>query len=158
MQTIHFLYAVVFWAPMLCICGCGSSDGKIVVRGTVTLDGRPLEKATIAFVGGDGGQISSGSTDQEGKFSIAATAGLNKVVVNKLAPGDDGGFSMPSISTDEDESTSGLAGVEVGLGPVETTPKVKPIIDPMFTDPRTTPLQVTVEKGMGEVEFAALSP
>ncbi len=100
---------------MLCISGCGSSDGKIVVRGTVTLDGQPLEKATVAFVGSQGGQISSGSTDQDGKFSIAATAGLNKVVVNKLAPGDDGGFSMGHPRFLAKSTASEPAGRDCGL-------------------------------------------
>jgi len=156
-----------FFSAVLACCvaaiglgGCGRSDGKIVVEGTVTLDGQPLEKATVAFIGNQGGSIASGPTNRDGKFSIAAVPGPNKVVVNKLAPGDDGGFSMPQIASDEDESTSGLAGVDVGVAPSAAKPKTKTkgIIDSIFTAPGTTPFEVTVEKGMDALVLAVQSP
>ena len=60
----------------LCVClvltlslGCGSNDGRVVVTGEVTFDGKPLEDGNITF-GGDKGAAGAGKI-VNGKFSLA---------------------------------------------------------------------------------------
>ena len=62
-------------AALLAATGCGgpaadySSLGLVNVSGTVTLDGRPLEGATVVFEAADG-QFSSGVTDAGGRYTL----------------------------------------------------------------------------------------
>ena len=40
--------------------GCGSdAAGRVAISGTVDLDGKPLDGASIAFVGGGGGALAT---------------------------------------------------------------------------------------------------
>lgn len=69
-----------FWcglaaAALLAATGCGgpaadySALGLVNVSGTVTLDGSPLEGATVVFEAADG-QFSSGVTDAGGRYTL----------------------------------------------------------------------------------------
>lgn len=82
----HILHAC-WWQPgrsfwcglaaisLLAATGCGgpaadySSLGLVNVSGTVTLDGSPLEGATVVFEAADG-QFSSGVTDSGGRYTL----------------------------------------------------------------------------------------
>jgi hypothetical protein len=72
---------------VVCLAGCGPSYHK--VNGVVTLDGQPVEGATVTFVSEDGSKTYSGLTDASGAFSLVsgekqgAPAGSYKVVVVK---------------------------------------------------------------------------
>jgi hypothetical protein len=61
------LCAVVL-LPILA-CGCGSG-GTSAVTGKVTLDGAPLEGATVQFQPDQGKRPSSGVTDAQGQYSL----------------------------------------------------------------------------------------
>jgi hypothetical protein len=77
--------------------GCGGG-GTVPFRGTVKLDGRPLEHATVYFIAQEpGGRDALGSTDAEGEFRLStfkpgdgAFPGRYKVVVQLAAPVDTG--------------------------------------------------------------------
>ncbi len=57
----------------LMICGCGS-DKLATVRGTVTLNGQPLQNALVEFQPTAlGGSPSSGMTDAEGRYELMST-------------------------------------------------------------------------------------
>lgn len=55
--------------------GCAKSDRPELgtVSGTVTLDGKPLPEANIAFTPVDGGRTSMAVTDSEGKYELKYT-------------------------------------------------------------------------------------
>jgi hypothetical protein len=71
----------------LALTGCGSSLVK--TEGVVTLDGQPVEGATVTFMTEDGKQTSVGATDASGKFQLftadkpGALPGSYKVTVVK---------------------------------------------------------------------------
>jgi len=68
------LLAVVLVAPMV---GCSGGDGRLAVKGTVTLDGQPLERGSINFRPAPGNQApSSGGTVRNGEFALPAAHGL----------------------------------------------------------------------------------
>jgi len=83
---------------LACIVGCG---GMKSVNGIVTLDGKPLEGATVSFNPEDGkGEVASGMSNASGEFTLNTRGkpGINpgnyKVTVTKtkastadLAPG-----------------------------------------------------------------------
>lgn len=80
------------WALLsLCLAGCGSDD-TVAVKGSVQLDGKPLEGAAVEFqptadTKGAGG---TGATDASGNFFVVSpqgvkglTPGTYKVTVSK---------------------------------------------------------------------------
>ncbi len=68
------LLSVAFAAALL--SGCGGS-GRTAVEGTVTLDGKPLQKGRIRFCPRPGtASPSAGAKISEGHFSLASEEGL----------------------------------------------------------------------------------
>ena len=71
MQSSYCLATV-----MLCllVAGCGSENDLAKVEGKVTLNGRPLEGATVEFQPtADGAAPSAGMTDAKGKYELMYT-------------------------------------------------------------------------------------
>jgi len=61
---------------LLCLlsAGCGSDGDLARVKGKVTLDGQPLEDATVEFQPtAEGGAPSSGKTDAKGRYELMYT-------------------------------------------------------------------------------------
>jgi len=83
-------------ALVLAAVGCGGSTGR--VSGVVTLDGQPLEGATVTFTpaAGDGGGVggSTGKTDAQGRYTLrtvvgdspGAAAGKHRVSISLFKP------------------------------------------------------------------------
>jgi len=74
-------------AAAVCLTGCSS---RPQVQGVVTLDGTPVEGATVSFISADGKDIFTGFTDASGKFTLqgndqkpGAAPGTYKVTVVK---------------------------------------------------------------------------
>jgi hypothetical protein len=84
-QSLRVFFAL-FLAGVLClamITGC-APQGPVTVQvtGTVTLDGEPVEGATVGFRPTEG-TPGTGTTDASGKFTLNATPGQNGVAVYK---------------------------------------------------------------------------
>ena len=80
------------------LAGCGGPEHPDVgrVTGVVTLDGQPLDKATVMFQPANG-RASVATTDSAGKYSLAyldgvpgAILGTHKVIIRTEIPGEDG--------------------------------------------------------------------
>ena len=92
---------------LLVISGCGSAPDedlppRSTVTGTVTLDGQPLEGASVMFTPQEGGALSTGTTDETGKYKLSygpseegAAIGRHKVRISKHGEGDDTNDSVP---------------------------------------------------------------
>ena len=67
--------AVLLVLAALLTAGCGGSDENLgSVKGRVTLDGEPLEGATVQFQPtAEGGAPSSGMTDAKGRYELMYT-------------------------------------------------------------------------------------
>jgi hypothetical protein len=96
-------------AVSLAFLGCNSEGAKlstIPVTGTVTLDGKPVPGAAVAFSPTDAkGRAASGLTDIDGKFKLTtmtsgdgALAGSYKVAITKNVGGDSGPKEDPRNS------------------------------------------------------------
>lgn len=96
----HYGMWIVAVGLLLGTCGCDSvePDGDLVpVTGTVTLDGEPLQGATVSFnvAQGTSGQGGTGTTDAEGKYELShfragtgVHAGAYTVTIHKLVLSD----------------------------------------------------------------------
>jgi hypothetical protein len=124
---------------LLCLVGCGGGGPKpIPVTGTVTLDGVAVEGAAVMLVPQFPGQPAAGTTDKEGKFTLATGA---------LGPGALPGKHLVSVSKKE---TSGIMADASGLsGPVAPGGiQEKWIIPQKYFDAKTWGYSVEVKAGM----------
>jgi len=70
-----------------CVSGCGG-DGRVVISGNITLDGKPVEKGSITFQPEDGIGPGTGTEIKGGRYEItgvaAATLGRKKVTITAV--------------------------------------------------------------------------
>jgi hypothetical protein len=87
-QGVLIAYFSCVSLSVLTLAGCGgaSEAGTVSVTGTVSLDGKPLDGASIAFISNGGSKLATALTDSAGKFTIRAGLGSNQVTVSKGAP------------------------------------------------------------------------
>jgi hypothetical protein len=135
--AFRWLAVVITYGPLLVVAaGCGTPNSRVPAVGIVTLDGAPVEGATVAFFPdvnspGQGGFAKAGP---DGRFEIAypgtgtgLVPGTYRVTVTK-PPGN-----MPRKSEDD---TLIDAPIRSGGG-----------IPGRYANPENTPLRVTVEPG-----------
>lgn len=124
----------------LTLCGCGGGGADVPelgsVTGTVTVDGTPIEGATVEFIPQAGGRPSTATTDAQGKYELqwsgenmGAAIGTHKVVIRT----ERAGFSP--------EGDEGVA--------VEARPELLP---PEYNDDST--LNQEVAAGDQTIDFA----
>ena len=96
MFRTHFPWPMASLVGLIALAGCGREATTNPVHGTVTLDGRPLARATVQFLAQDpGGRDALGTTDANGLFRLStfkprdgALAGKYKVVVRSVPEAD----------------------------------------------------------------------
>ncbi len=136
------------------VVGCGHEQKSAVplfpVRGTVTLDGKPLAGADLRFIpeGETPGQGGSGSTKADGAYTVStpfgepgAAAGEYRVVIQKAEP-------LPGAGP------AGTPGPD--RPPIESAHR--DLLPPIYADPARSPLKASVTPGGGApVDFALKS-
>jgi len=139
------------WKPFLVLVaatlvGCGGA-GLAPVSGTVTMDGSPLEGATVTFhpqpgVKSNGG---SGTSDAAGKFTVLTPQGKRGII-----PGDYSitvsrrKLSEKAQKMIDDAKASGITPMVSDREMAETLPKP-------YSKPETSPLRVSIAAGGGDV-------
>lgn len=152
--TATFLTVLLFASFSLVLAGCGGKGGKNVVPviGTLKVGGTPAANIQVNFYPvGEGLEIASGKTNDEGKFELftgnqsGAMVGKYKVVLAKVAGGAmDASYMAPP---DQAASDGGSAAPEQAGGFAE---KYK---TPATTDKevditgKTTDLVIEVDAG-----------
>jgi len=146
-------------ALLLAASGCG---GKLVkLEGTVTLDGQPLEGATVTFnPEGGGGNSASGLTGSDGVFFLTTRTsgdgvapGAYKVTVTKANSSDIAGVGQPTPSDPQSMLKSMKDFGEKQKPNKERTPKKQDLAIPaQYTNAEKTPLRCQVPPD-GSVEF-----
>jgi len=134
-------------AVSLLLAGCGKSPeaGTVSLNGTVTLDGKPIDQASVAFIGNNGARLASATTDKAGKFTIRAALGKNAVAVSKASP-------APVIPATEEPQ---LMPTEQEYAKLQQAAKSE--IPAKYADPKTSGLSIDVTEGMQDVELALSS-
>jgi hypothetical protein len=131
------------------IAGCGPGDGdKVTVTGVVLCDNKPLDGASIAFIGNGGGAYGSAISDKQGKFSIRAAPGKNKVAVSKLNPAD-----VPPVTDPYADQTMPTG--EEATKIMKAAPK--PFVAEKFTDPDKSGIVIDVVANMASVDLNVTS-
>ena len=125
------------------VVGCGPRDGRVQVSGVLICDGEPLGGANIAFVGGGGGAFGTASTDPEGRFTLRAAPGVNKVSVSAM---DTSGAAEWAEIPEEDTNMGDEAAQAEGM---KNMPK--PLVAQKYFNADTSGLEVNVEEGMDDV-------
>ena len=130
---------VALIAVIISVAGCTDGDFGYV-EGTVTIDGKPVEKALIGFYP-PGGRGSVGTTDSEGHYSLQYTAqqkgasiGTHKVTITT---------AMQEITADSYAEYDKPAPGEVR----EDVPGRKELLDRSYQNRKKTPLTATVIAG-----------
>ncbi len=134
-------------------CGCrgesryDSLPEMVPVTGTVTLDGKPLARATLTFtpIGATKGQICSGITDEQGRYEAmlnkehkGLAVGEFQVVCNKWVLPN--GKDFPADSK--------VPPWELGA---------KELLPPRYSQEGLSVLKATVPPGGGTIDFALKS-
>ncbi|MCA9130077.1 MAG: carboxypeptidase regulatory-like domain-containing protein [Planctomycetales bacterium] len=135
-----------FWILLplaVMLAGCGESDQKIPISGIVFCDGKPFEGASVAFIGNNGGSFSSATTDNEGKFSMRAAPGQNKVAVSKANT-----ENVKPMDPNEDQTMPTEAEYAIM---VKSAPK--PLVAERFADPDKSGITIEVKEGMDSVDI-----
>jgi hypothetical protein len=135
--------------------GCGKRGPAVEkVEGTVTLDGAPLEGATVLFSPAGGGLPAAGRTESGGAFRLATTmpglkgaagaaAGDYVVLVTKVE-------TPPVVEVPTDHPDYGKAPMPTGA---EKQSKVKYVVPQSYGDPAKSPLKATVKQGTNTFKF-----
>jgi len=124
------------------------------VEGVVTLDGAPLEGATVLFSPAGGGLPAAGRTESGGTFRLATTvpgkkgaagaaAGEYVVMVTKVE-------APPVVEVPTDDPNYGKAPMPTGA---EKQSKIKYVVPQSYGDPKTSPLKATVKQGANTFTF-----
>ncbi len=75
---------------VLLIClfcaGCGSSERKYTIEGSVSYAGEMVQEGTISFVPADSKKFPEGATIVNGKYSCQARPGINTVQITGSKP------------------------------------------------------------------------
>lgn len=125
---------------MLCFCGCPSSDGNIGwVEGVVTLDGEPVDGATVRYYPASGERGSSGKTDSNGYYELRYTRSEQGAVV---------GEHKVTISTEVEADGYGQKNAPAARA--ESIPK-------KYLDRKNTELTATVASGSNTFNFELTS-
>lgn len=136
------------------LTGCGGSSTHAPVQGTVTLDGKPIQDATVSFVPSDGGRPALGTTDASGTYQLkgqdaeGAKIGQNRVAIVAVE-------TVGKLNTEKyQEGFGSLA----GMGPGERQQRKRWIIPKPYSNPKTSGLTFTVEPGSNQADFALKLP
>ena len=123
------------------VAGCGprpGTDPTANVTGTVTLDGQPIERVSVAFMP-ESGRPASGLTDASGNFELStfdtgdgAVLGKHKVVLSE---------QISDITPAPDDPN------------FATWKRPKPRFPKLYSDPQRTPFTVEVTEEEDENVF-----
>ncbi|HEV3117674.1 MAG TPA: carboxypeptidase-like regulatory domain-containing protein [Gemmataceae bacterium] len=135
-------------AAALASGGCARTVG---IKGRVTLDGQPVEGASIQFVPLDGGRVAFGTTDQDGYYTLSAfkpgdgaPKGEYKVTVAKMSDN-----AMKVDPSDKKALEAQMAAIMKKSTTLRDTKNTKPSLPGIYSDPNTTPLLQTVPDSKG---------
>jgi len=131
MTVLNQFRWIAFPALMVLFTGCGGEMKVAPVSGTVTLDGKPLDRASVVFKPEAGGRPSFGVTDADGRFTLAYS--MNE-------DGAEVGPCTVTISTRLQAESAEL----------ESAPRAKERVPARYAK---SPLRVTVEQKKNDVEL-----
>ena len=130
----------------LILSGCGESakpSRGVPVSGTITMDGVPLEGASVTFM--NDSFVGYGTTDSSGKYRLVqgALAGTNKVTISKIEWGGDVVFDDPASGMDRGQ----MEAAALGNAGMDTPELPKDLVPEEYSNPAKTKLTFDVPSG-----------
>lgn len=153
---IEFLHTRILWVSLsvlglLAGGGCGGGEANVVtLTGKVTLDGKPVDKASVAFIGRQGARLSTAQTNATGDFTITAALGSNAVTISKAPPPG----AAPATPAITEES---LMPTDQEYKQIQQAKAVEAGVPLKYADPKTSGINIEVVDGMSDVELALSS-
>ncbi len=138
------------WLPILLvgIAGCGPRGPVLApVHGIVTLDGKPVENASVMFVSSKGGRPATGTTNAQGEFKLTTFDNEDGCVLGKQE------VSITLKRVEGSPGTMTPEGLVSGSGTIKTTW----IVPEKYSDPKTSGLVAEVVSGNNNCPFALKS-
>lgn len=138
--------------------GCGGSDkpDTVPVSGKVTLDGVPVEGASVMFRPEGPGRPGTAMTDANGMYSLSsygepndgAVPGEYTVAVIKIGGP---GASAPAGAAPPQSDPNALSSID-GTADTSTAkvPETEYFVPKQYTDPATSGLKLTIPEGGGD--------
>ena len=124
---------------ILATFGCGGAS-TTTVSGTITLDGKPLEKGTISFIGEVGEPILANI--ENGQFETPALAhGIYKIAV------------IPAADVIPPQSAEGNSAGDTFNPMARTTHKKGHTISEIYMDPESSGLKLDVKDGNNRFDY-----
>ena len=153
-QKIHGLGVCVLLAAVLLAGGCGyRRAARVPVEGTVTLDGQPLEGASVMLFPEAGGRPANAVTDAAGRFTLSTYGGKDgakpghyKVVVTKM--------ELTQAAAKRAEKMSKAAADAAEEGETAETAMAfsdrdyRRVVPDRYANPETSGLSVEITSGM----------
>ena len=136
------LLALVGLLPLA--SGCQEPNAYVPVRGTVTLDGKPLGSGTVQFQPSVG-QVASGELGPDGTFTLSTPSGGNGVLAGTYRVTVVAYDPMASEQTVENlivplrYTRSGTSGLQVTIFPGSTSPVALELVSDDSESPDATP-------------------
>lgn len=116
--------------------GCGDAQPKTaVVRGTVTLNGKPVPRGTVTFLPDGGGPPATGEIQPDGKYALTTFRSGDGAVVGK--------YKVMIVAMQDNADKL----------PEERTPLPPPIIPIKYTSLATSPLTADVQDKENTIDF-----
>ncbi len=145
MALKRFFVGFVVVSLVCMLTGCGSDRPETAkVQGTVTLDGSPVEGATVAFFHAEGGPPARAVTDASGAFVLrtfeagdGAIVGQHQVAVSKI--------------DESSQSAGNAAEAETPASNADLSETAKHLLPVLYSSPSTSGLTVEVKEGMDPV-------
>ena len=159
-MTARWILPGVLALFVLGVSGCGGSRGTVKVKGTVTLDEKPLPGATITFLPEDkSGKQAIGRSESDGTFYLTtfktddgAIPGEYKVIV-AYSEGDKATQGIDPGKMDDKAKMAFFNKMSPGSRSDEDRKKKSKVVPEAYTDATKTPLKETVAAGGSTVEL-----
>jgi hypothetical protein len=157
-RASHYFVALTMSGVLLVMTSCGTDDGfgkRYPVSGTVSYNGKPLEKGTISFVPDDPKDVGANGAIENGSYTLS-TGGNND--------GARAGKYKVTISAKEDATAKAKAdfakeskGADLDFVPrqfmANAAAAAKSLIPAGYGDTRTTTLTAEVKEQSNTIPF-----
>lgn len=137
------------------LVGCVGDSRVATVHGVVTLDGKPIENASVAFMPQAGGRPAFALTDADGKFELSTFGTADGALIGNHV------VTITAVEERKNSKVEDLAEQHGSLAEVmqpAPTPKETWIVPEKFADSETSKLEFEVIRGQSnQADFVLVS-
>lgn len=138
-----FALLLLIGIPVLLGCGGGTKfkTETQLVEGVIEMDGSPIANATITLIPKGEGELASGFSNDQGKFTVNSLYGAP----GQGAMAGEYGVTVSQVEVSTIPSKSG--------DPTEAKTVSKELLPAIYQDKEKTPLSVAIQKGKNSIKL-----